>query len=236
MNNYIKEYIFLLNNKKNILNIFHEDISFKIINNEFSESNTKKSIQELINSLQEEEKNENKILIQYYDNDNENKYLRLFPSLQLHRLYELLKEEVFDRIRYIFSPYLNNEITNYKPIDESNVDHHDPHLPLGKPNNNPFNTIRTNNNVTFEQKLKTISKYWSKVFKGDFNIIFNRNKIKENINNFVNYNYIYIKSFIKDKFEEDCLLVFFTLTGNLPCFSNIFIFDEETVEQEFLPF
>ena len=26
------------------------------------------------------------------------------------------------------------------------------------------------------------------------------------------------------------------LTGNLPCFSNVFIFDEETMEQEFIPF
>ena len=70
----------------------------------------------------------------------------------------------------------------------------------------------------------------------NYNDIFIKNKIKEEFINKYKNTIIYIKSFNDNEYEPICLNIFFYLTGNLPCFSNIFIYNEETIKHEFLPF
>ena len=212
-NNYIKKYISLLNSKRNILYANKDEIEIRIINNEIIDIVEKKSIQELIELLKKEEEDEEKILIQFYEN---NGYLRLFSGLQILKIYEMIKEEKYSELQYILSPYINSKDNYYYPDEKIEI----------KPN------------ASFNEKLITISNYFENIFKRFLNYddIFKKNRIKEEyLNNYKN-NIIYIKSYNEDEFESDCLDIFFTLTGNLPCFSNIFIFNDETIKLEFLPF
>ena len=66
--------------------------------------------------------------------------------------------------------------------------------------------------------------------------MFIQNNIKEEFKNRYKNQTIYIKSFDDEEYEEDILNIFYNLTGNLPLFSNIFVFGEETEEQDYLPF
>ena len=86
--------------------------------------------------------------------------------------------------------------------------------------------------------MEFISEYWEVVFDffGSIEEIFKKNIIKEEYKNKYDSNKIYIKDFNNDEYEKDCLDSFFVLTGNLPLFSNILIFKEDTVEEEYLPF
>ena len=214
-NNYIKEYISLLNSRRNIIYAKDEEIKLKIINDEIMNIIKNKSIKELIKLIKNEEESEDNILIDFYKN---NKYIRLFSSLQLYKLYQLIKEEQYDEIKKIFSPFITNPDIHYEIFNEININKSD--------------------NIPFREKIENISKYFDKITNShmNYNDIFIKNKIKEEfINNYKN-NIIYIKSFNDNEYEPICLNIFFYLTGNLPCFSNIFIYNEETIKHEFLPF
>ena len=214
INNYFKKYISLLNNKRNILYATKDEIVLKKRNNEIVEIVENKSIQDLIKLLREEEEIEEQILIGFYKVDQ---YIRLFSSFQLHRIYQLIKENEYDEIRNFISPYVNNMINYYEPSEKINI-----------------NSI----NAPFKEKLEKISEYFNKIinYNLDYDEIFSKNKIKEKYKNGYKSHIIYIKSFNDDEFESYCLDIFFTITGNLPLFSNIFIFDEETKKEEYLPF
>ena len=68
-NNYIKEYISLLNSRRNILYAKDEEIKLKIINDEIMNIIKNKSIKELIKLIKNEEESEDNILIDFYKNN-----------------------------------------------------------------------------------------------------------------------------------------------------------------------
>ena len=224
--NYIENYISLLNNRRNILLTNIEKIILKTENNAIYSKKEKKELKEIIRLYKEKQKKEDDILNNYYQDEKaENKYLPLFSGLHIHEIYQLIKAGQYDEIKRNYSYYFNNIIKNYKP------------------NNNNFNANDDNinnlnaNDDNFEAKLNTISRYFKSIIR-DFDAIFTKNKIKQEYENKSQNNkrVIYIKSFNYNEYEEDCLNLFYTLTGNLPCFSNIIVIDEEILEIEYLPF
>ena len=230
INNYIKEYISLLNNKKNILGtnnlmfrknsfVFPYRIKLKIKDQTIFHIEKKQNLKNLIQLMKENEKKEMDILIQYYSDNKDSlkRYLTLFNKIQLDKLYKLIKAREYNMIQYSFSHLFNNKIdfsSNTKLI------------------------YLLNNDQSFEVKLKTILNYLSNIIdcKKFWNEIFIKNEIKEEFKKIYESQTIYIKSIDDEDYEEDILNIYYTLTGNLPLFSNIFIFCEETEEQEYLPF
>ena len=222
INNYIKEYLSILNNRKNLCQQDKKIIKLEIRNNDIYELNKTTPLKDLIKTIKEE--SNEKILYDYYDRDE---YLRIFTGIQLNIMMKLLKERNYSELRYLFSPFINN-------IVES-------HLSLFFPyySNNifePTEKIRFSSQESYENKLKKISKYLKNIIGDNINDIFEKSIIKTEYINIYKSNYIYIKSFFNDEFEEYILDIFFYFTGNLPSLSNIFIFDEETLEQEYVSF
>ena len=120
-------------------------IKLKMENNEIKNIVENKSISELIKQFKEVEKVEKSILNEFY---KENKYLRLFPSLQYRQLYRLIKEKEENEIRKIFSPFVNYQI-NYYELDIIDKD---------KKIKKDFK------GESFKEKLEFISEYWEVVF------------------------------------------------------------------------
>ena len=143
--NYIKEYISLLNNKRNIFDSKKKEIKLRIKNNEIHNIEENESIRQLIKLFKDKEKNEKQILIEYY---KKNDYLTLFPSLYLKHLYSLIKEKEENIIRKIFSPFFNYLINYYELqiIDK----------------NKEIKIVPEKG--TFEDKLNLISEYLEKLF------------------------------------------------------------------------
>ena len=140
----------------------------------------------------------------------------------MKQLYSLIKGKEENEIRKIFSPFFNYLI-NYYELDIIDKD----------------KKIKiAHEKETFTDKLNIISEYLRMLFDhfGNLEEIFKNNKIKEEYKNKYDTNNIYIKSFNGDEYEKDILDIFYILTGNLPLFSNIFIFKEDSVEEEYIPF
>lgn len=215
ISNYINEYISLLNNKRNILYVKEEKIYLKIKKDGIINVIENKPIKELIIDMKKKEIDEEKILNQFYCND---KYISLFSNNQLHKIYLLLIKGDYDELRKLFSPFFNNILKYYQPDSSFK--------------------IKRKLNDSFEKKLKIISNYLKNIieFQGDFNEIFKKNEIKDEYEKLYEKNKIYIKSFNDDEYENDCLDIFYSLTGNLPSLSNIFIFDDKINHLDFLPF
>ena len=169
-------------------------------------------MKDLISSIKDEREKENIILYSYYD---KNEYLRIFTGIQINFMMKLLREKNYSEIRNLFSPFINNiSIVKsywYWPIKFSSQD-------------------------SYENKLSIVSNYLKNIIGDNSNNIFEKSIIKTEYKNNYKGENIYIKSFDKDEFEEDILKIFFNLTGNLPSLSNLFIFDEETLEQEYVSF
>ena len=217
ISNYIIEYISLLNNKRNILYVKEEKIFLKIKPDGIINYIENKPIKELIINMKKKEIEEEKILNRFYCNNN-HKYISLFSNNQLHKIYLLLIKGDYEELRKLFSPFFNNIITYYQP--DSNF------------------KIKREIDDSFEQKLNIISNYLKIIieYHGDFKEIFKKNEIKDEYKKFYEKNKIYIKSFNDDEYESDCLDIFYSLTGNLPSLSNIFIFDDKIHYLDFLPF
>ena len=225
INNYINEYLFIINNRKNICQQNKTNIELEIRNNDIYELNKNIPLKDLINSIKEERKKESNILYNYYD---KNEYLRIFTGIQINFMMELLREKNYSEIRNLFSPFINNIsiVKSYWYIFtyDSNI--------LFE----PTNEIKFSSQEPYENKLNIILNYLKNVIGDNPNDIFKKSIIKTEYENNYNDENIYIKSFDKDEFEEDILKIFFNLTGNLPSLSNLFIFDEETLEQEYVSF
>ena len=214
INNYINEYLSIENSKKNVWN--------QIINIEIDIEN----IKQIIEKIKKEEEEEKQILYKCYNNRSN---LRFFSGIQLNMFMKLLEEKKYLEIRNLFSPYINNQIKfsflKFFGLNEKN-------------DFEPKEDVKTEieeNNLLYQKKLEIISKYLENIIENP-DKIFKKNEIKEKFKSSITKNSIYIKSFSNDDYEEDILNIFYILTGNLPLLSNIFIFDEETIEQEFMPF
>ena len=208
-NNIIK-YISLLNNRRNEL-FNNEKIKLKIINDDIISLKENESLLKIIQKLEDEESAEKNILMQDYSS---NRIIRFFYGKQFYSLFQFIKAKEYDEIKY-FIPYnFNKDIIVYTP-----------------------NAIIEDKDYNFKEKLNIISDY--------FNIIFDNNEIKldnlylkNNINNNIEYDKkkIYIKSFFKEQYENACINIFVSLTGNLPLLSNLLIYNEDILEEEVLCF
>ena len=215
INNEINTFISLLNNKRNII-LEHKNYEL-IIKEENNENNIyineNKLLKDIILDYKRNEEEEKNILIQKY---SENEIIRLFYGRQLSNLYQLIKEKKYSDIKY-FIPYkFNKLIKTYELKKEDEFEIKD---------------------YKFEKQLDIISKYFNKIFKdNNINIknIYNENKIKVDIE--YDIKSLYIKDYKNDQYEYDCINIFYSLTKNLPLFSNILVFNEETIEEEILSF
>ena len=63
--------------------------------------------------------------------------VRLFSSLQLYKLYQLIKEEQYDEIKKLFSPFINNPDIHYEIFNEININKSD-NIPFKKKNRKYF--------------------------------------------------------------------------------------------------
>ena len=171
--------------------------------------------------MKKTEKEELDSFIEYYSEskDNIKRYLTLFNKIQLELFYNLIKIGKYNIIKKLYSHLFNNKINFF--LDE---------------NKKLINL--SNNDEIFEGKIKLILNYFSEIINVEkfWNEIFNQNNIKEELKKIYKCQTIYIKSFDDEEYEEDILNIFYSLTGNLPLFSNIFIFGEKTEEQDYLPF
>ena len=217
INNYINEYLSIINSKNNSWKQNTKNIELNI-----------KNMKEFIDSMKKEEEDEKKILYEYYENKSR---LRFFSGIQLNMLMKLLKDKNYSEIRNLFSPFINNQIKisffNLIRINLNGGNYFEPEEDIKRE--------IMKNNLLYQKKLEIISNYLENIIE-DSDQIFEKNKIEEKYRKIITNTNIYIKSFSNEDYEEDILNIFYKLTGNLPLLSNIFIFDEKSIEQEFMPF
>ena len=98
-------------------------------------------------------------------------------------------------------------------------------------------TKKIEQNELFDNKLETISMYFSKITRNSPEALpYKRNLIDNQKISNLNTNIIYLKNYHNDDYECVCLDIYFNLTNNLPIYSNLLIYDEETIEEEILSF
>ena len=244
INNEINNYINLLNNRRNIIDVQNK-IELKIENNNIIDNNNKK-IKDLIKKNEVEYKKEKEILLIGYSKD---KYIRFFYGRQFSKLYHLIKNKKTDLIKSFLSSIFNNEKIKYH-FNDFNFDNENENCEFNQKkiseiysqiNKNEYlkqNEIEENifdNIKVFIYKLIFISNYLSKTIKNEYlDEILKLNEIKET--KFYNNNTIYLKSFYDEDFEYDCIKIYSNLTDNLPQYQNLLIYNEETIEEEILSF
>ena len=209
----LDNYINLLNNKRDNSN--EEQKILKIENNELKLINlvnneivVLKGLKEEIDEYEKIKKNEKEILLQYYER---NEYIRFFYHRQIIQLYNLINNNSNNNNLVKLKKFLSFIFD--KDIIINNINHQ---------------AQETN----FEDKLNCISNFLNQEININSEELYNKNLIIKNLED-----HLYLHSITNNEdYGSICLEIFYEYTNNLPLYSNILIYDEETNEEEILAF
>ena len=197
-----------MNNQRNNLLIKENEIKLKIEDNNIILLNkNNKKLKEEIEEYNNRKSKEKEILLNYYEKDE---FIRLFYDKQFIQLYNLMKNKKISQLKNLIFFIFAKEINN---LDQNRLENED---------------------ENFDKRLQYISDFL-KANKISPQELYKTNSIKMNSNK-LNEKNVYLKSFHNDEYESISLEIFYELTGNLPSYSNILIYNEETIEEEILSF